>query len=568
MKRALQPHAQKIIAALFIAIFVVTAALSVRHQSSTWDDPFHIVAGASFWQTGDTRLLADHPPLARLLGSLPALFVDAPPVAQASAKGWESADFVDIAAHYLPSVEDRLLWPGRLCMLSLSILLGWLLYRWCSELHGENCAWFALALYAFCPVLLANAPLVTTDMAATTFFFASLYTWWRYARSPSPGKLAWASVSVAAAFASKHSALLLIPLLALLGIISIFSDSMSGSRRQRCRVIGAGLLAVSATTVIGLNLVYLFDGSMLTPPEYVQRAMLHPGSSGLVQNGASRLAEFWPAWLPVPLPFYYVCGVLELLGRVDSNGHATYFLGQAGLGGWPNYFPVLLLVKLSIPMLLLIAAGIFQAISRLSKEWWNLLFIVSPIVLLVYAGSAGKMQIGFRHILPVVPFLLMLAAYAIRWYRTRTGWFAAAALLIWNEGSSLEIHPDYLMYFNFIGGGADQGWRISVTGDDYGQGDAELLRWLQARNVRVLNYGGFGWGNAILNRAGIATKTLPCADTGELTAAHIGSFLIAYTPDGTRCYDWMRQREPDAKIGYNIFIYNAGAASAAEPAAP
>jgi hypothetical protein len=141
-------------------------------------------------------------------------------------------------------------------------------------------------------------------------------------------------------------------------------------------------------------------------------------------------------------------------------------------------------------------------------------------------------------------------------------------LLIWNEGSSLEIHPDYLMYFNFIGGGADQGWRISINGDDYGQGDNNLVRWLQLRHVKTLAYGGFGWGNTILRQAGIATKALPCEDTGELVAAHIGSFLMTSTAKEDQCYEWMRLREPDAKIGYNIFIYNAHAASTVDPMAP
>jgi hypothetical protein len=48
-----------------------------------------------------------------------------------------------------------------------------------------------------------------------------------------------------------------------------------------------------------------------------------------------------------------------VLLNVGQNGHWTYFLGQAGWGGWRNYFPVLLLVKLSIPALLLIALGVF-----------------------------------------------------------------------------------------------------------------------------------------------------------------------------------------------------------------
>jgi 4-amino-4-deoxy-L-arabinose transferase-like glycosyltransferase len=550
-------------AALFTSIFVFTAALSVRGQSSTWDDVAHLSAGLSLWQTGDPRLNSDHPPLARLLGALPAVFLDAPSVARAAPDAWNSADFAAATGTYAPIIEDRLLWPGRLSMLSLAILLGALLYAWSSELHGVENAWFTLALYAFCPVLLANAPLVTTDMAATTFIFGALYAWWRYQRQPSRTNLLMTGLLLAAALTSKYSALVLLPLFVVLGAVSL-PDGSKARRAATIRSLGIALAAIFGIALLGINLIYCFDGSFLTPAHYLERAQAHPGFAGLIQDGAERVRTMWPSWLPVPLPFYYACGIANLFGRVTALGHATYFLGEAGLGGWPNYFVMLLLVKLTIPLLILVVAGLFGALSERTREWRNLLFLITPIIAFVYLGSSERMQIGFRHILPVMPFLLLLATYAWRCCKTRVGWLALGGLLVWNEASSLAIHPDYLMYFNFIAGGANQGWRISVTGDDYGQSDAELSRWLQARNVKQLAFGGFGWGNAVLYRAGIATKAVPCQDTGELVAAHLGSFLVSYTPDSTHCYDWMRDREPDAKIGHNIFIYNALAAGAPE----
>ena len=117
----------KVVARILILVFVITAAVSMRGQSSTWDEPFHLTAGVSQWQTGDPRLNVDHPPLARMIGGLPALFMKLPSVADTSPDAWKAADLVKSTNSYFAPIEDHLLWPGRVCMLSLSILLGWLL---------------------------------------------------------------------------------------------------------------------------------------------------------------------------------------------------------------------------------------------------------------------------------------------------------------------------------------------------------------------------------------------------------------------------------------------------------
>lgn len=51
-----RPRLPPLLAAVLIAIFVITAALSVRNTSATWDEPFHLAAGVAYLQTGDPRL--------------------------------------------------------------------------------------------------------------------------------------------------------------------------------------------------------------------------------------------------------------------------------------------------------------------------------------------------------------------------------------------------------------------------------------------------------------------------------------------------------------------------------
>jgi len=543
------------LAVVLIGIFVLMAALSVWQKSTTWDEPFHLTAGVTQLQSGDPRLSFDHPPLARLIAALPALFMSIDSVADNMGMAWQQADLISAPNSFLGTIEDRLLWPARLTMLLFSVLLGWLLYLWGTQLFGPIRGLLPLALYAFCPPLLANAPIVATDIPATTLIFASIYTWWRYLQAPDWHRLIWVCLSVAAAFTAKFTALLLVPLLVLLGAITLgTTPGSSVSFTRQLQFIAGGLLLIGLVTILGINLIYFFNGVLLTPAQYIAQAK--PLFFSL-QIGAEQLTHIWPMWLPVPLPFSYVSGLLAVLGNMADKGHLTYFLGQTGYGGWPNYFLMLLMIKLPIPTLTIIGFGVARIINRLPREWWNILFLMLPPLLLIGVASHGKMQIGIRHILPALPFLFLLAGYAVQGQLKTWRLVIVSVLLILNALSSLTIHPYYLMYFNFLGGGPDQGWRISITGDDWGQGDADLRRWLQKRQIKSLSYLPDGWGGIILGRAGIKYSAPPCSDNGELVAVHVERLLTAVSADDVSCYSWMRLREPDEKIGYSIFLYNS-----------
>lgn len=553
----LKTHFYPLLSACFIAIFVITAALSVWNKSATLDEPYHLTAGVSQLQTGDARFNSDHPPLARLLAAIPSLFIKVESVANNAPDAWKTVDLLQAAYSFYYNIEDRLLRTSRLMMLPFAVLLGWLLYAWGVHLFGHKRAWLPLALCAFCPPLLANAPLVTTDMAATTLIFASFYTWWRYIQEPSLTRLGWTCLSVAAASTAKFTAALLVPLFLLLSVIALTSNRvLPFDFIRRLQIVGGGLMMIGIVTVLGIDLIYLFDGVFLTPPEYLQRAqyLILP-----FKTSAEQFSHFWPSWLPVPLPFWYVIGFSSVLISVKEHIFWTYFLGQTGYGGWPNYFLVMLFVKLPIPTLILIGLGLSRVFSGLPKNCWNVLFLTLPPLMLIWVASRGNMQIGVRHILPAFPFLLLLTGYSLPSRLNRWGAIFVISMAALSAAGSLRVYPYYLMYFNFLGGGPEQGWKISINGDDYSQGDSDLLRWLQERKVKKLAFGEWGFGGRLLlNRAGIQTDNLPCEDTGELVATHAARILMmAFTLDQARCYTWMRLREPDEKIGYSIFIYNS-----------
>src|SRR5205809_5609337 len=67
------PRVLNIAAIALIGIFCLQALLAVPRLSATSDEPLHLAAGYSYWQTRDFRMNPEHPPLAKLVAALPFL---------------------------------------------------------------------------------------------------------------------------------------------------------------------------------------------------------------------------------------------------------------------------------------------------------------------------------------------------------------------------------------------------------------------------------------------------------------------------------------------------------------
>src|SRR6267143_7075519 len=72
-----------------ILAFCIEALLAVHRLSATSDEPLHLAAGYSYWQTRDFRLNPEHPPLAKLMASLPLLAIK--PALDTSSEDWKTS---------------------------------------------------------------------------------------------------------------------------------------------------------------------------------------------------------------------------------------------------------------------------------------------------------------------------------------------------------------------------------------------------------------------------------------------------------------------------------------------
>ena len=73
---------------------------------------------------------------------------------------------------------------ARLMMPLFSIVGGLVVFAWSRRLYGRLGGLLSLALWVFCPNILAHARLITSDVCSTALGVAATYVFWRYLHQP------------------------------------------------------------------------------------------------------------------------------------------------------------------------------------------------------------------------------------------------------------------------------------------------------------------------------------------------------------------------------------------------
>jgi hypothetical protein len=488
----------------------------IRASAPTYDEPVHLAAGFTDLVHGHYRLNAlDHPPLGEMWAALPLLGLGLDRFATHPA--WLDAavyHYGDLFLYHNRVPAERILGSARLWnLITLTLLVAVALLPWAKRLDGDAGLWGAAAALAFCVPWFSNAALVTTDAVSAALFFAACAafsvpdrTWRSYLLG---------GAAVGAALVSKFNMILLPPLLVFALVADRLPDKARGPRAGR--VVGA----VAAALV--------------------------------VMAAAYRFAR---------LDLYFA-GLTATLTRL-SEGRSAYLLGAHSATGWLWYFPAAILVKTPLPLLLVGGWGFWRALRkpRAQAAW----LVIPPCGYMV-AALASKTQIGYRHILPVYPFLCLWAAVGVAdlWRRGTRGRAAAALAGAWLAVSVIAQHPQHLSYFNELAGGHGERW-LSDSNLDWGQDLPALARELAARGNPVVVLAYFGSGDpaaygvryapvgvvANVDRAGNAVLT-PGA---PLWLAVSETNLVGTYYRDPELFSWLRTRTPAAVPGGSIWLYD------------
>jgi 4-amino-4-deoxy-L-arabinose transferase-like glycosyltransferase len=549
-RNCVQGRWQRWAALVLVLAFFAQALTAARQLSMTIDEGLHLTSGYTMLRTGDYRLVEEHPPLVKMWAALPLLPLRdlpdpraLPPWDAAAAPTTESLPLIEMTQQLLYPYRpiDRVVLPARVMIALLGVLLGAVVYRWASDLGTATAGVLALLLLAFDPNLLAHASVTGTDLGAACFIALALFSLHRALRRPALARLTLTGVTLGMAQGAKLSALLLLPLFAL--VIAIFR------RRNTVRslMIVFALAAVTLWALYGFEVVRLFD---------------------------------WPIALPAG---HHAIPWLRLQQHMTA-GHEAFLMGMHSTDGWWFYFPLAFLLKTPLPALLLAAwASIRLTIKSLKQPSWLLRFApeIATLTLfpLIYGLSSlvSRLNIGYRHLLPLIPFLYIgLGAMLVQIQRLpsrstfHASRFMLAGLIIWQLAGTIIIAPHYLTFFNQLAGGPQNGWRyLADSNTDWGQAYKALARFQEQRDVGTVRLSIFNFYDPALYSVDYEPLTPTGGDTLPVFPSRFapppGDYVIsATTLDGIplvdpEMYEWFRWHKPDARIANALFYYDVEA---------
>lgn len=537
---------------LWVAVGLVLLAFgwmvcNAQAQSPTMDEQNHVARGYVFLRTGDPRLSIEHPPLVNSLEALPLLMLAGlrVPTDDWSWQVGEWYRFADLFMWNVNHAVEPMIYLARLPVIALSLLLAALAARWAGELWGRAGGLLALALVALDPNILAHGGLATTDLGQTLAVFAAGYGVWRTAQAPTGRTVALTGLATGMMLASKVSALAFVGVFGALLVGDALLFAAPGERTPRSCRVATRLLIVAVVTGIALLVLWSVYAFQVAPA---------------VEGGPG-----------LPMGTYWK-GVLSILEQTQG-GRPAYLLGQTSVHGWWTYFPITFAVKTPLPILLLLILAIPATLAL--KRWRADVFLLAPALAYGALIMPSALNIGYRHLLPALPFLYVWAAQASLpriLPRLRVAGLSlrlACLLLAWLGLETAWIAPHFLAYFNPMGGGPANGWKIIADSNiDWGQDLKYLRDYVQQNHLSQIKLSWFG--SSYPEAYGIEYEPLPgLPHHFDLWAnppfdpqqpapgvyAISVSNLVEIPFEDKRVFAYFRARPPDARIGYSIYVY-------------
>ncbi|HYM13046.1 MAG TPA: glycosyltransferase family 39 protein [Bryobacterales bacterium] len=544
--------------ALLLALYVLLLGWEAWRLGVTFDEPSHLAAGYMYWRGQDVLSPSDTPPLMRIVSGWVPRALHAP--LRQDTFGWRIQGSFDIGREILEASgaeqKHRLIFLMRLCFLIFPATIVWLVWSWGRELFGERIALLLAACTALEPTLLGHGPLVKSDVAAACGCLLFSYTAWRYWRRPDLRRVIVMTLGLLAAVLAKFNLLALIPVAVAVVLWR------GGSARRRLALAAMVLGAVYA----GLLAAYQFQARAISKNELDE--MKTEGWS----RGEVRTAEILGK-LPWPPQFIRGLRYIGLANR--KEGFPAYMLGHKIQYAAPLYFPLAWAVKFPIALQLLALAGMGASALRAARGQAGAedAFVWGPPALLMALALPSHIHIGFRHVLPAVPFVILGAGFGLaRWGRRRAAKAATAACVVWLGVASLGIYPQGISYFNEWAGGPQNGWRyLADSNIDWGQNLPELARWVEEHRIGKIKlyYFGLDIPEHYIPAGKVEREAAPWAPEWEKElqlkpqpgwyAISVNSLLgYFFSPAYQNYFAYFKGRRPDAKAGYSIFLYHVG----------
>jgi hypothetical protein len=606
-----------------LAFIAIVSVLNAKNDSLIYDEAAHIPSGYSYLAEHDMRLNPEHPPLLKDMAGFPLLFIRPKfDIAQnfwttdnANNSQWNAGNFFLFNSGNNP---DQIIFWSRLPFILLALILGLFIFKWTRELAGLEAGLFALILYAFDPNILGHNHYVTTDLGIAAFITFAFYYFLKFIKNPN-----WKNTGLFGLFLglmqlAKFSSVLTFPVFGLVIIIYPLIKLSSVKNYNKFKAFGEYALKSTLAFIISLLIVYMvyYLNTYNMPQTKLVEIMdyyFNPADARSINIFGRKLVS-WMNAQPVLMPMAdYVFGVARVFQRV-AGGNVTYFMGEVSSKGYLSYFPIIFLIKEPLPILFFILfslcaglIGVAKSVIRLSHNFFanithclrtnivefSMLFF---ILLYVVVSIKGRLNIGFRHLFPILPFVYILTATSIAkflknkipYYKTTLASlkhnsletiklsrkkafekqktsvcsFVFFLLLIYLVLGTVFAYPNYMSYFNETVNGPKNGYRyVTDSNADWGQDLKRLASFLnnhpEISAVR-LDYFGMASPQYYLGDKYIMWWPAKKIEAGwyAVSTEFLQQSIYDKSIPNQESYRWLKNKKSVFQVGTSIFIYH------------
>jgi hypothetical protein len=476
---------------MMLMVYFSVSLNSSLNKSLTFDESIHMTAGLTYWTHGDFRLQPENGNLPqRLAGLLLKNNHDNNEALNHTA--WGKADTWGSSLQYVWFSGHK---PNEIALLSrtmmaiVGVVLGLVVFLWTRKLMGALAAMVALTLYALSPTMLAHGRIASSDLTAALCFFATAWALCSLYAKLTPVRVVLVGVLLGCSFCAKFSGVLLLPVFACVALGRLldkrtWTAHLLKSRNFTTLKHRTGLLLGSSCTIAIIAIAtlwgfYDFRYSAVAPDAAVTCEL--PWDYVISDIGKLRApVEF--AREKQLLPEAFLWGFSFVIKA--SSARKAFFAGNYSAHGWKLFFPTVFAVKTALPILIMFCVGIVTLLvhSRNLKKLW----VLAPAMwcfLAIYSAAAitSHLNIGHRHLLPIYPFVFLIAGASVHLLaRTKIPRFSQILLLIIPIAClakvTFGIYPHYISFFNSFAGGERNGHELFVDSSyDWGQ-DLLFLR--------------------------------------------------------------------------------------------
>jgi 4-amino-4-deoxy-L-arabinose transferase-like glycosyltransferase len=555
-----------------LLVIQATLALTIVHRESlTFDEDDHMFAGYMMWKAGDYGLNPEHPPLVKLLATVPILseHLWVPPPrdhaffkteAYLNGRDWLARNDGD---------RNQLVFKMRASAELLALGLCFLVFLTAREWFGDAAGLIALTLVVFDPNVLAHSALVTTDIGVSCFFVAAIWTFYRFATRPTIIRLLIAGVATGLLLATKHSGILIGPMFVSLLAWEVLTSPRAERKRTALQLTG-GFFAIVVVSVLVLWCFYGF--------RYTARPAGVEFSTSVAQYAATLPHFEYACLLAVSrlhlLPESYLVGLIDV--KLSAAFYPTFLLGKVYAHGQWDYFPFVILIKTTLGLLLLVVLATFATVTGKLTKRRELFYTLAPPVIYLAVAMMSGMNIGARHLLPMYAFVIIFAVAGTVTLAGMNGrinrrWAVACSVLIAASIiSSLLVFPNEIAYANEAWGGPQNVHNLlSDANVDWAQQLYQVKQWQDRHPDQECWFAYFARPEIDPGVYGIRCHALPTVDTQWLGSADIippsitGAILIS-AGDLSGCewpsgqlnpYRSFQPLHPDETIDHSVFVY-------------